>query len=148
MKEKMENASEMVYEALQKAAGATTIKVLTLETGLYKGTVARVLGKLVEAGEVEVLNEKKGKSTLYRLPGVQGQSDRVGRNPVRKEELEQAKKKAVPGRIIRFRDDDGQIRRTKVSEKYQHHCRMEDGHSFTWGQLAIYFRNGRKGYVT
>ena len=58
-------------------------------------------------------------------------------------EIERTKERAVPGTAVKFKDEDGETQTTKVKKKYPHHCLMTNGHSYTFAQMALFFRNRR-----
>ena len=67
----------------------------------------------------------------------------IARGFVTEKEIERTKERAVPGTAVKFKDEDGETQTTKVKKKYPHHCLMTNGHSYTWAQMALFFRNRR-----
>ena len=102
-----------------------------------KVTVYAAIKNLYASGRLE----RVGKGNRGYLYIISGEKIELPSGYIDAEEIKKAKIKAVPGMIVRYVDENGEERRSKILKQYPYHCMMEDGHSFTWGQMAVYLRN-------
>ncbi len=105
-----------------------------------KVTVYAAIKNLYASGHLE----RVGKGNRGYLYIISGEKIELPSGYIDAEEIKRAKIKAVPGMIVRYVNEDGEERRSKILKQYPYHCMMEDGHSFTWAQIAVYLRNRKR----
>ena len=135
---------EVIEDLVKNISGPVTIKYLAKLSRSQKATVNCIINDMQDDLLIECVG-RLDKERLYRPTALltrppSCKSCREGIWPV---EIDEVKQKAVYGSLVLIRDRDGVSNLERVDKAYPYHCRMQSGHSYTWGEMVRFDRLGR-----
>lgn len=149
----MDENRERVLDFIRTSEQAVSIRELTDALELSESCVFNKLRRLTMDGEIEQKG-KRGKFYVYGIAGAGNRKDPALKGGITEPELEKARARVKIGDRLRVWDENTGCRESfghgaaivaTVVKKYPHIVQLDNGHSVTYVQLAMYYRETGRG---
>lgn len=148
----MSDLRNRILHYMRTAGRQVTASELTRQLDVSHSAVVDTLRSLRYDGVAELLMESRTKA-YYRLTGPDKPAEELHKQ-ISPEELEKARARVKIGDRLRVWDENTGCRESfghgaaivaEVVKKYPHIVQLDNGHSVTYVQLAMYYRETGRG---